>query len=357
MFCSNIACVWIVLTLILITLFPTFECYDDHHFSDQIQYDREFIYHLANAPISRHSPPNLPEWVPLRSDPTPSGHPITRRRGKKRGGVRQRVRRRGHRPPLPTITLANVRSIKNKLDELRVNIRYDHEYRNSSIICLTETWLKPDISNNILELPGFELIRQDRSFEETNKTKGGGLCIYMNKLWCNNFTVRSSFCSEDIELICISFQPFYLPREFPQVHVLLVYIPPSAKTDNAINIIQQNVQQMEDQSPNSPKVILGDFNQCRLEESLPHFCQCIGNATRGNNILDRCYTSIPDAYTIQSNYTTRTGAIRSPCGSFTTKIQTEIKTEKPIKKTVRVWDNDSILRCFKRLLRLLIGRC
>ena len=295
MFCSNVACVWI----------PTFECYDDHHFSDQIQYDREFIYHLANAPISRHSPPNLPEWVPLRSDPTPSGPPITRRRGK-RGGVRQRVHRRGHRPPLPTITLANVRSIKNKLDELRVNIRYDHEYRYSSIICLTETWLKPDISNNILDLPGFELIRQDRSFKETKKTKGGGLCMYMNKLWCNNFTVRSSFCSEDIELICISFRPFYLPREFPQVHVFLVYIPPSAKTDNAINIIQQNVQQMENQSPNSPKIILGDFNQCRLEESLPHFCQCIDNATRGNNILDRCYTSIPDAYKAIFEYKTRT---------------------------------------------------
>ena len=81
--------------------------------------------------------------------------------------------------------------------------------------------------------------------------------------------VRSSFCCADIELLCISFRPFYLPREFSQVCVFLVYIPPDAKIEQAINILQENVQQMENQSPNSPKIILGDFNQCQLEESMP----------------------------------------------------------------------------------------
>ena len=121
------------------------------------------------------------------------------------------------------------------------------------------------------EMAGFDLLRQDRVFEKTNKKKGGGLCIYVNTLWCNNFTIRSSVCCKDIEPMCVSFRPYYLPREFPQVHVFLVYIPPDANSDNAIHVIQENVQEIECQSPDSPKIVLGDFNHCRLEDAMPHY--------------------------------------------------------------------------------------
>ncbi len=50
----------------------------------------------------------------------------TRRRRKrgKRAGVLVRLRRRAFRPPLPTILLANVQSLDNKLCELRARISY-----------------------------------------------------------------------------------------------------------------------------------------------------------------------------------------------------------------------------------------
>ncbi len=62
----------------------------------------------------------------------------SRKRGK-RAGVLVRLRRRAFRPPLPTILLANVQSLDNKLCELRARISYQRETRECCVICLTET--------------------------------------------------------------------------------------------------------------------------------------------------------------------------------------------------------------------------
>ncbi len=64
-----------------------------------------------------------------------------RRKRGKRAGVLVRLRRRAFRPPLPTILLANVQSLDNKLCELRARISYQRETRDCCVICLTETWM------------------------------------------------------------------------------------------------------------------------------------------------------------------------------------------------------------------------
>ncbi len=53
-----------------------------------------------------------------------------RRRRRKRAAVLVRLRRRAFRPPLPTILLANVQSLDNKLCELRARISYQRETRD-----------------------------------------------------------------------------------------------------------------------------------------------------------------------------------------------------------------------------------
>ena len=142
---------WICVVIFVVSLPSGTLCYDGLPKTSSIQYDRQCLLHFAEAPLSRFKPPDLPDWVPTRNE---SKEPCPLRRRGKRGGIRQRVRKRGHRPPLPTITLANVRSIRNKLDELQANLRYDHEYRNCSIICLTETCLNPNIPSNTSKWPG-----------------------------------------------------------------------------------------------------------------------------------------------------------------------------------------------------------
>ncbi len=71
-----------------------------------------------------------------------------RRRRKHRGrraGIRNRLRKRAHSPPLPSILLANVRSLENKMDDLRARISFQRDIRDCNILCLTETWLTPTV--------------------------------------------------------------------------------------------------------------------------------------------------------------------------------------------------------------------
>ncbi len=72
----------------------------------------------------------------------------TRRRKKHRGkraGIGNRLRKRAHSPPLPSILLANVQSLENKMDDLRARISFQRDIRDCNILCLTETWLTPTV--------------------------------------------------------------------------------------------------------------------------------------------------------------------------------------------------------------------
>ncbi len=136
--------------------------------------------------------------------------PKKRRRRRKRGkraGVLVRLRYRAFRPPLPTILLANVQSLDNKLCELRSRISYQRETRDCCVICLTETWMSAMVPDSAIELTGFSVHRSDRTKELTGKSRGGGVCFYINNSWCNERNIHSikSFCSPDLEFHFIRF--------------------------------------------------------------------------------------------------------------------------------------------------------
>lgn len=146
---------------------------------------------------------------------------IQRKRGS-RGRIRNRLRRHGSRLPLPAITLSNVRSLNNKLTELSALIHYDSDYRQTSLFCITESWLSEDID---VDIDGFNIIRLDRDKVKTRKAIGGGLCLAVNTKWATNYTVRESESCRHYELLTVSFRPHYLPREFTQMTVILAYVP------------------------------------------------------------------------------------------------------------------------------------
>ncbi len=58
------------------------------------------------------------------------------KRGKRAGGLAQLKARR---PPIPTLFLANVCSLDNKVDLLRLRLSVSMEMRNCAVLCLTET--------------------------------------------------------------------------------------------------------------------------------------------------------------------------------------------------------------------------
>ncbi len=155
-----------------------------------------------------------------------------RRKRGKRAGVLVRLRRRAFRHPLPTILLANVQSLDNKLCELRARISYQRETRYCCVICLTETWMSAMVPDSAIELTGFSVHRSDRTKELTGKSRGGGVCFYINNLWCDERNIHSikSFCSPDLEFHMLLCRPFWLPREFTAIIITAVYIPPPKPT-------------------------------------------------------------------------------------------------------------------------------
>ncbi len=109
----------------------------------------------------------------------------------KRAGALVRLRRRAFRPPLPTILLANVQSLDNKLCKLWARISYQRETRDRCIICLTETWMSAMVPDSAIKLTGFSVLRSDRTKDFTGKSRGGGVCFYINNSWCDERNLHS----------------------------------------------------------------------------------------------------------------------------------------------------------------------
>lgn len=106
----------------------------------------------------------------------------------------------------------------------------------------TETWLHQDIPDSLCEIKGFSLIQANRT-EMSGNNRGGGVCVYINDNWCRQHTVRETTCSPDVELLFLSLRPVYLPREFGNIILYAVYVPPSRNAASTAVYITDCVQQ------------------------------------------------------------------------------------------------------------------
>ena len=85
------------------------------------------------------------------------------------------TRRRGNlRPPLPCAFLSNVRSLKNKADELIFLIQSNRDFKDCSVFCFTETWIDPSVPDTAdKHLATHSSERIDHSICRTNGGVGG----------------------------------------------------------------------------------------------------------------------------------------------------------------------------------------
>ncbi len=102
-------------------------------------------------------------------------------RGSKRGGIWARLRANPTRPALPTLMLLNIRSLENKLDLIHsVGL---HSMRQGIVVCLfsLKHGLNDNIPDSAIQLHGLNCYREDRDSSLSGKTRGDGLCVYINK--------------------------------------------------------------------------------------------------------------------------------------------------------------------------------
>ncbi len=205
-------------------------------------YDRQSLLDIGNAYKHQLSPaateklrglclllkPDL-ETTALPTDATRTRWRRKRCERGKRGCIRARLRANPTRPALPTLMLSNVRSLENKLDLIQLSWSTQHEARDCCVFVFTETWLNDNIPDSAIQQHGLTSYRADRDSSLSGKARGGGLCVYVNKEWCNNAVVVTKHCSSLVEFMFVKCRPFYLPREFTAIVIVAVYIPPCAK--------------------------------------------------------------------------------------------------------------------------------
>ena len=76
----------------------------------------------------------------------------------------------------------------------------------------------------------------------------------------------------------------------------MVYIQPRASASRAAAILSQSIHRLDPLSPDTPKFILGNFDQFKMGKTLKNFYQYVTCATRHNRTLDVCFGTVPEAY-------------------------------------------------------------
>ncbi len=149
---SSVACELAPLRIVLLCVFlPIFTFLFIRVTSAMIVYDKRTLLDIGQCynNLIQDTLSTDPAWPLeiLRNTELNNDHLNNPRRRRKhhgrRAGIRNRLRKRAHSPPLPSILLATVQSLENKMDDLRARISFQRDIRDCNILCLTETWLTP----------------------------------------------------------------------------------------------------------------------------------------------------------------------------------------------------------------------
>ena len=114
-------------------------------------------------------------------------------------------------------------------------------------LCLCETFLSPDISDNELVIPDFTITRCDRK-----RRMGGGVCIYIRNSVIFDTCLRYSNSVCDLLIVRL---------HTPSLIIMLVYRPPSCSMSDFNDITLKIYEYVHSLSSPLPNIImLGDFN-------------------------------------------------------------------------------------------------
>lgn len=306
------------------------------HLSDNVgrlEYDHASLINIRDSMTSIQLNSIILSAIP------PEMHTTKPRKRGKKAGLRVRCRKRRYRVPLPSIITGNARSLRNKSDELEALVRYDFHYRESCVMCFTETWFTEVDTDDSVSVSGFTLVRSDRT-AAAKKSKGGGTCVYINDKYCKDISVVEKYCDPHIELLAITLRPFYLPREIHRVGVIVVYMPPSANYNEAIKKLEEVVDTLEDKLPDAAIIITGDFNQCPKNDMLPSYDQFVDCATREECTLDLLFCNIKSSY--RARQLPQLGDSDHFVIHLLPKYRQKLKTQ-PVKTIkTKVWSPDNI---------------
>ena len=136
------------------------------------------------------------------------------------------------------------------------------------VLAINETKIDSSVNDNEIHLPGFEVVRKDRS---VNGRNGGGVCMYLRSNI--NYQIRDDLCVGQLECVVIE---IIRPHSRP-FFVSTWYKPPNSAQD-----VFRHFESLVDKVDSEQKdfYLLGDLNCNMLDGSNNH------NSSTLTNILD-----------------------------------------------------------------------
>jgi len=168
--------------------------------------------------------------------------------------------------------LLNCRSLFPKVNELRLLI----DIESPSFVFCTETWLIASISDSLINIHNYSVIRRDRLSK-----KGGGVMVYYK----NNINVKL------LTLVNVTASVEHICFIVDHILYILFYIPPNLPVNvisEAFETIVECVDEILTDSPGTKLCLLGDFNKAPIHilcNSL-NLKNIVKESTRKNSILD-----------------------------------------------------------------------
>ena len=188
---------------------------------------------------------------------------------------------------VPSFLVSNVMSLAPKIDELR------HVLQNANLdcVCITESWLRTHIHDNVVALKGFNIIRKDRV-----ESEHGGVCVYVKDTI--KFTILDDLHDPSFEMLWIKLRPTRLPRGCTSIVVGTLYHPPSASDLAIMEYLTKCLSIIESRFANCGLLVLGDFNRLDITPLRNNFQlkQIVHFPTRGRRTLDLILTNISEYY-------------------------------------------------------------
>ena len=211
----------------------------------------------------------------------------------------------------------NIRSLycKNKFEMFKQQLIDS----NIHVIGISETWLKNELPSNIVQISGYDIIRNDRTWTEKGKVKsGGGVCIYIK-----NDLIYSSEKYKFLNVSSKNIESQWISMNYPKMREIIIvniYRPPQGNIKEFCDKLSDDLSRF-DPTKKREFYFMGDFNINTLDKldenskevnslftrfglkSFIHETTRFGKIT--NNCLDNIYSNsdiILNAGTLNWNY-------------------------------------------------------
>jgi hypothetical protein len=116
--------------------------------------------------------------------------------------------------PVPSLMLSNTMSLASKIDEVRHSVL---QLTDVDLACFTETWLTDFVHDNVIQIPGYNVVRRDRLIGQH-----GEVCLYVKE--SIPFEILSQYHNDQFEVLWVNCS-FSQIAEGPILHYHLFNLP------------------------------------------------------------------------------------------------------------------------------------